>query len=200
MTYDPGFYEVIRPGCQASAAVVVPIVEDLIGTPETVIDVGCGEGWWGAAFAELGSSVTGIDGLWVPTPAIDLVRIDISAEPLPDLPRAELVVCLEVAEHLPVARAAGFIHELCALGDVVLFSAAIPGQSGAGHVNCRWPAYWAQLFADEGYGVDDTLRWEIWDRSEVEPWYRQNLLVFCRSWPIAEPPPAVVHPDIWAWR
>ena len=67
---------------------------------------------------------------------------------------------------------------MCKLSDVVLFSAAIPGQGGTHHLNERWPSYWANLFGSAGYDVLDVVRANIWDDARVEWWYRQNLLVF----------------------
>jgi hypothetical protein len=92
---------------------------------------------------------------------------------------------------------------------VVLFSAAIPGQGGYGHVNEQWPGYWARMFDECGYGVSDALRWAIWNDERVEPWYRQNLLLCASPTRLAEAvrgvmpdsaPRAVVHPDVFNWR
>ena len=47
----------------------------------------------------------------------------------------DLVICLEVAEHLSKTRADSFIADLAQLGDIILFSAAIPFQGGVGHIN-----------------------------------------------------------------
>lgn len=194
--YTAGFYDTIAAGSTSSAAVIVPLIMERYA-PSTVLDVGCGRGWWGREFANQGCDVTGLDGDYVTDPVIPVTAHDLTS-PLPDRDRADLVVCLEVAEHLPEARAAGFVADLCRLGDRVLFSAAIPHQSGAGHVNCQWPAYWAGLFAGHGYGVSDWVRWLIWDNDDVEPWYRQNVMVYDPN-AEASVPPGVVHPVIHDW-
>lgn len=206
--YDTAFYDLIRPGCQASAAAVVPIVLDLI-RPRSVVDVGCGEGWWGRAFADLGDChVLGMDG---PHGGAALagryLQVDLT-QPFGVLARVDLAVALEVAEHLPADRADGFIDDLCTIAPVVLFSAAIPGQGGVGHVNEQWPDYWAALFNRRGYAVSGALRWLIWSDANVENWYRQNLLVAARdpqtfptlfAGPGTEPHP-VVHPVLFDAR
>ena len=47
----------------------------------------------------------------------------------------DLVVSLEVAEHLPSECAETFVDSLTGLGPIVLFSAAIPHQGGTNHAN-----------------------------------------------------------------
>jgi SAM-dependent methyltransferase len=206
MAYDDAFFDMIRVGTQRSAAIVVPLLIDTLGLPRTVIDVGCGEGHWGAVFAERGVEVQGIDS-GVAKPVIDITDCDLEL-PLPQLGRFDMALCIEVAEHLRPARAASFISELCALSDVIVFSAAIPGQGGHNHFNEQWPSYWAQLFAQHGFTCSGTLRWAIWDNTGVENWYRQNLLVAARhpeqlpklfDTPLACPWP-VVHPVLYDAR
>lgn len=205
-TYDPKFYDTIASGCRDSAAVVVPIVLNTyhkLAWPDavtpTVVDVGCGQGWWGAEFAKHGCDVTGLDGGYVPDRQIEtFVEADL-AQPLPQFAQPfDIAVCLEVAEHLPESRAAGFVADLCALSEFILFSAATPHQSGAGHVNCRWPSWWAGLFAEHGYYMDGNIRWQLWNDDGVEGWYRQNLMIVS---PSVSPglPLDVVHPILHEW-
>lgn len=177
-SYSPDFYDTIRAGCRASATVIVPKVFAEL-QPQRVIDVGSGEGWWGREFTHHGCEVLGIDGGYIAEPVIPFRPVDL-AEPLPDLGEYDLVVSLEVAEHLPPTRADGFIADLCQLAPVVLFSAAIPGQGGAGHLNEQWPGYWVERFEANGYRCSGALRWAIWDDDRVENWYRQNLIVAAR--------------------
>lgn len=195
-------YERIRQGCQESADVIVPLLIDA-AEPSTVVDVGCGEGWFGGRFAAFGIGVTGID---YERPAVcaidDFVEADLAFPTV--IPKAELAVCLETVEHLPPERGPGLVEELCAAAPIVAFSAAIPKQGGHGHINERWPSYWAALFAERGYRPDSRIREQIWDDTRVEPWYRQNLLVFYStdirpvfpSWT----PLDIVHPEIFGWK
>jgi hypothetical protein len=118
----------------------------------------------------------------------------------------DLVLCLEVAEHLPASRAEMFLDCLTALGPVVAFSAAIPHQGGVHHVNEQWPDYWIRRFGDRGYRSFDPIRASIWDNASVEYWYAQNLLLFVAADTVerlpglassrlaASGPPALVHP------
>lgn len=191
--YDRSFYERQRDGSAASAQVVVPLVVDLIGVPGSVVDVGCGAGGWLAAFAAAGAAdIAGFDGGAVPPdmlliPADHFAKADLAA-PLRLDRRFDLACSLEVAEHLPAERAAGFVADLTAAAPVVLFSAAIPGQGGVGHVNEQWPEYWANLFADRGYRPVDALRPQIWRHPRMQWWYAQNLLLFANDQALAAHP------------
>jgi hypothetical protein len=108
---------------------------------------------------------------------------------------------LEVAEHLEEIHADLLIEMLTDHADGVVFSAACPGQEGQHHVNCQWPVYWQRLFNEHGFTCRDELRWQIWDDTRVEPWYRQNIFTARRSPEQAGQEPrlrSVVHPDIWS--
>lgn len=208
--YDKHFYDTIRPGVQASAAAVVPRIIELIH-PEKVIDVGCGEGWWAHEFSRNGCEVIGVDGSYVEgSPLGDRFIPHDLRRPLPAhlAGRFDLAVCLEVAEHLDQRYADRFVHDLSVLAEVILFSAAIPGQGGAGHANEQWPAYWVQRFARHGFHASGALRLEFWEDDRVENWYRQNLIVFAQlpslypalfKTPLATPWP-LVHPVLYNAR
>lgn len=212
MVYSNDFYATVRDGARESAQAVVPLVRQLIRA-HTVVDVGCGEGWWAHEFAQGGAAVVGVDSRHLTSSPLDratqFVAHDLTEPlPLPAFGGFDLAVCLEVGEHLPAARADGLVADLCALAPVVLWSAAIPGQGGAGHVNEQWPDYWVQRFTAHGMTVSGALRWMIWDDERVENWYRQNLLVAARvpdlypllfDTELARPWP-VVHPILFQAR
>lgn len=182
--YTEEFYELLRQGSRRSAKEIIPLVLEFI-QPKSVVDVGCGLGSWLSVFKEFGiGECLGIDGDYV-----DKNRLEISQEefqtfdlnnPLKLDRTFDLVVSLEVAEHLPAKSAGTFISSLTDHGLVVLFSAAIPLQGGTNHVNEQWPHYWVQLFQERGYLAIDCLRKKIWNNENVEPWYAQNILFFVR--------------------
>jgi SAM-dependent methyltransferase len=183
--YTDRFFSAQREHARRSATVVVPLVLDLT-TPRSIVDVGCGTGTWLAAFDELGvNDFLGVDGDYVDERALEIppdrfVAHDLS-QPLELGRRFDLVVSLEVAEHVPAESASTFVETLTKHGPIVLFSAAIPGQGGTNHVNEQWPAYWAALFADRHYVPVDALRRRLWHDDAVAPWYAQNALLYVAS-------------------
>src|SRR5215217_8264295 len=181
--YTEDFYAARRKdNIRSSARVIVPLVLELVEL-RSVIDVGCGTGEWLSVFEELGvEDVWGVDGGWVNKKRLEIaeerfVPFDLE-QPFHMERRFDLVVSLEVAEHLPEECANTFVESLTRLGPVVLFSAAIPHQDGANHINCQWPEYWAERFDDKDYVVIDCLRRKIWRNENVAKWYRQNILMF----------------------
>jgi SAM-dependent methyltransferase len=190
--YDAAFFEGQAERSLASARVVLGRVFPLL-RPRRLVDVGCGVGTWLRAALDLGADdVFGVDGDYVDPAALLIDRdqflpANLAATAIPDLLgiRAaqpfDLVICMEVAEHLPHERAPSLVEELASLGDVVLFSAAVPFQYGTNHVNEQWPEYWSILFRGQGFECFDLLRSELWNDPGVEWWYAQNALVYART-------------------
>ena len=202
-TYDERYYAGHSTGSYESALVVLPIVFEQLGMPASILDVGCGVGTWLKAAQDLLGNVEtlGVDhpqpnrsssppgsskrGAKLGAPPLliaehEFLGADLS-QPL-DLGRKfDLVLSLEVAEHLEAKFAGQFVQNLVRHGDAVVFSAAIPGQGGRYHLNERFPAYWIEQFATAGFTCYDTLRPRLWLREDLEFWYQQNLLIFGRA-------------------
>jgi hypothetical protein len=212
--YSADFYRLLDATAEVSARRILPLVFEMVEV-KSAVDVGCGDGGWLAVARASGvTEILGIEGPWIEAERLKIpahqfrrARLD---EPFGIDQRFDLVLSLEVAEHLPADRAPGFVAELTCLAPVVLFSAAIPGQGGVHHRNEQWPAYWAQLFAMQGYRAIDILRYRIWTDPMVAYWYKQNLLLFAAASVLAENPKlasaalagpsepiALVHPDLF---
>jgi len=183
--YDSQFYEFLSETARRSARRLIPVLLERL-TPTSVVDVGCGTGAWLSCFKEFGvDDVSGLDGGYFAHDKLEFPveryrEVDLS-RPFETTRTYDLAISLEVAEHLPEASADGFVESLTRLAPVVLFSAAIPGQGGAHHVNEQWPEYWAERFARHGFVPVDCLRPRVWRDAEVAWWYAQNTLLFCRS-------------------
>jgi len=183
--YGKDFFADIAAGSRSSADKVAGLIVDIF-SPRSVVDIGGGGGYWAAAFLALGvPKVLCIDGPWVP----DVARVvppDCFREQ--DLSQSQaigdgfdLAVCLEAAEHLPEHVAPTLVAALAETAPVIIFSAAVPGQGGDGHINEQLQSYWAKLFAAEGYICFSDIRSRIWNDATIEPWYRQNILCFIRA-------------------
>lgn len=181
--YGDAFFAAQVEGSARSAAIVVPLILDLLPDVRSVVDVGCGTGVWLRSFRNAGvANVFGIDGGDAPDGLLyldpdEFLSADLT-QPLPISRRFDVALSLEVAEHLPELHGPRFVDSLCALSDVVVFGAAIPGQGGTGHINERWLSYWAGLFKERGYAFVDLLRPRIWFDDRIEWWYSQNTVVF----------------------
>jgi SAM-dependent methyltransferase len=210
-TYDPRFYESLAATVRDSAAVIAPIVIELIG-PRSILDVGCGRGTWLGAFRSRGvKDVVGVDGSHVGANDLEIPRDSFVAhdllQPLKLGRRFDLTISLEVAEHLPPEIAPTFVAALVAHAPVVLFSAAIPRQGGAGHVNEQWPSYWCALFAQHHYVPVDVIRPAVWTDERVAFWYAQNTMLYvdpnaradvvARACDPVPPPLDLVHPGLY---
>jgi SAM-dependent methyltransferase len=193
--YSQRWRDQIRSGVQSSAAALVTVLHDRY-QPASVVDAGCGEGWFSREFEARGARTVGVDGSWVD----GATHVDFTAPPYPDLGRFDLALCLEVAEHIEAARAIDLVGWLVQLAPVVVFSAAIPGQGGQGHVNEQPPEWWRDLFHAAGRSITGALRWQVWDDVRIDPWYRQNLLVAGDPNLAEDGCPFVVHPGMWQWK
>lgn len=192
---------------------IVPAVYNLI-KPVSVVDVGCGIGTFLYCFKEMGvKEVLGIEGTWVNEEQVkkylaenEFIKHDLDKE-IPEVRKFDLAICLEVAEHLKESSADILIDSLCKLSNVILFSAAIPGQRGQGHINEQWPSYWAEKFKKHNFIFKDVLRHLFWDNTAIDVWYRQNIfLVINDDYKIIDEklkeievksPLDIVHPEIF---
>ncbi len=120
--------------------------------PATVLDLGCGAGFHCARLIEHGVQVVAADWSACPletrAPGLDHIETVDLGRPLPDdrFPQVDLVLCLDVAEHLPPEQSQAIVDNCTRFSDLVAFSAAPPGQGGVGHVNEQPRRYWFERF------------------------------------------------------
>jgi SAM-dependent methyltransferase len=213
--YDRNFFAGQKSGSYIAASVITPHVLSLCEAT-SVADFGCGVGTWLHAVYDLGiRDIKGVDGDYVHDEDLEIpkeafVRADLRS-PI-DLGRTfDLVMSLEVAEHLSTEAASVFVSTLTRHAPVVLFSAAVPLQGGTDHINEQWPQFWISLFEERGFACIDCLRDLFWDDERIAWWYRQNMLLFVKadrlhSYPrlvrevtrVRKFPLALVHPGFMA--
>jgi SAM-dependent methyltransferase len=152
-----------------------------------VLDLGCGSGFLIARLARHGKAVTGVDGspdshIFAAAEVRHKIMIRDLRQPL-DLGRYDLVICSEVAEHLPAAHADTLVASVCrnAVG-WVFFTAALPGQGGHGHVNEQPHDYWIDKFRRRGYPFDlprtMAIRQDLAGSLRLIRWFARNAMLF----------------------
>jgi SAM-dependent methyltransferase len=182
--YEDRYYDYIERGSMRSAEAVIPVV-CRHAEIRSVLDVGCGRGAWLAKWHEHGiDDFIGVDGNYVridklPFSASHFRTCDLS-QPFDLERRFDLVQCLEVAEHLALASADTLVQSIARHGDLLLFSAAVPGQGGEHHVNEQPLEFWIDKFAALGFEAWDVIRPALVGSAGVEPWYSYNTILLSR--------------------
>jgi SAM-dependent methyltransferase len=142
------------------------IVRDL--RPTTVLDAGCAMGFLVEALRERGVEAWGVDISEyaiseVADPVKEFCHVGSLTEPLPR--RYDLIVSIEVLEHIPSTETMTAIGNLCAATDRLLLSTTPDDYAEATHFNVQPPEAWAAALAREGFFRDVDR-----DVSYVTPW------------------------------
>lgn len=134
----------------------------------TVMDVGCANGFLLEALIDLNKDARGIE--------LSPEVVNVLPERLKKLVEIkdfreltgsyDFVSCVEVAEHIPPYRSKDLVKALVgAAKGSIFFTAAGPGQTGVGHINCRPHSDWLEMFADHGWENDsaktESIRTEL---------------------------------------
>ena len=179
------FFDYMDPGSRRSAASIVALLAPKL-KPKSVLDVGCGRGVWPSEWRRAGV----LDSIGVDGPYVDRASLAIPSEafiawdlsqPLQLNRHFDLVQSLEVAQCIDGAYADVFVDSLCRHGELIMFSAAVPGQGGERHVNEQPLEYWREKFAARGYATFDWIRPAISALPKIEPWYRYNCLLYATA-------------------
>lgn len=179
--YDREFFLETETLKEQSAPAVAAIVSSYVRS-HSVFDLGCGSGTFLKAFVDLGRDGAGCD-----------LRPDLAREKgLTVFPadvcvalrhgkRYGLLLCFEVAEHIPARFSGQLVRNCCALSDRILFTAAPPGQGGVGHINEQPRDFWEGLFRESGYILETELAGDIkreMRARQVIGWLCDNLMLF----------------------
>lgn len=155
MTYDAAYFRRRVKYADDYRTLARTLVRTL--RPAHVLDVGCGNGLLLNGLRELAVSATGVESAAAAVQAAaaevrDLIITDDFMRPGLSLAPADLVCCVEVAEHLPQVQADALVLRLAGWSSRwIYFSAAGPYQPGTGHVNCQSQFYWLDRFRERGF-------------------------------------------------
>jgi glycosyltransferase involved in cell wall biosynthesis len=150
--------------------------------PKRVLDLGCGPGIYTQALAAAGVNAKGIDIDERVDGILHVIQGDLLK--LDGTEQADMVMCLEVAEHIDPQYSDDIVRSVyntIAPGGVLMWTAAQPGQGGVGHINNRPKEYWRKKFADVGL-VQNTEQEEQlrqYCRGGYHMgWFVNNVLIF----------------------
>lgn len=138
-----------------TANICVPILIEMY-KPKSVIDFGCNVGWWLKSFMDNGvTDVIGFDGHNM-IPELKIPRknfsvCDLTVRALVSREKRDLLICLEVADHLDEKFANKLVKNAINCGKTIIWSAATKGQGGYNHVNEQPLEYWINKFKAHGY-------------------------------------------------
>ena len=158
------------------------IAEQIVGQlkPKAVLDAGCAMG-----FLVEGLRARGVEAFGIDVSAYAIGQVDPSIRPYCEIKSVieplsrnyDLIVCIEVLEHLPPEDAHKAIANLCAHTSDILFSSSPDDYAEPTHLNVQPPEYWAQLFAQHGFFRDTEQEpfvtpWSIRFRKTNDPFPR----------------------------
>lgn len=186
MTFQTEDYETIKqeegPQAERLAAFLIDTYH-----PKSVIDIGCATGLYLKHFIPpITDKVTGVELESIDSSQLDIhpddfYTVDITKINLSyHFQKHDLAICLEVMEHIEEEEARIGLENLCRTSDRIIFSAAIPGQGGNGHINCQPKEYWLKAFAGLGfyYSPDETDKLINYMRNGYHMgWFTQNAMV-----------------------
>lgn len=166
-----------------SSAVIADILCELIDF-KTVFDIGCGMGLYITELGKRGKMCVGCDaspdGVLLASPDV-IVFLSDATKILLLNKKYDIVICFEVAEHIPKRHSRKLVSNCTSNGRRVLFTAAPPGQGGVGHINEQPYAFWINIFEDYGYNynmkLSNKLREAMLSKNVVS-WIANNIMVF----------------------
>lgn len=183
--YDQRFFanslELEGPSARAVAAILIKHFK-----PDSIIDIGCGNGIYLREFEKNNIAILGYDG----APAAiayslvgDKVKLHDLCEPLKVDQIFDLCLCFEVAEHLSEKYANTLVETLVKLSNTIIFTAATPGQGprSIGHINEQPHEYWVEKFSHKNFVLQTELTEAIRKEmvaQDVVWWIAQNLMVY----------------------
>lgn len=183
--YDKKFFDNTLKLEGPSAKAVVEILLKNFNI-QSIIDIGCGSGIYLKEFLEKNIEAIGYDGAQAALENSlvgDKIKIHDLCQPLKLNKKFDLCLCVEVAEHLPEKYADTLIKTLVNLSDLIVFTAATPGQGprSIGHINEQPHSYWIEKFKNYNFILEKELTEKIRKEMITEDvvwWITKNLMIF----------------------
>lgn len=150
----------------------------IIGNKNTVLDVGCGDGRYVKMLREAGFMCDGYDGnVFTKEVTGGMCGVMDFSKPV-DLGKFDVVLSLEVGEHIPREYEQIFINNLCNLcGGLMIISWAIEDQAGIGHFNCRNNDYIISEIERRKFFYNFKLS-NYFKKNSKLIWFKDSIMVF----------------------
>ena len=193
--YSSKFYSSVDQRANNSATSILAIFSKLfpLSGIERAMDVGCGSGaWLNELLEKSNAKVTGFDlpesieinrkrlgahtGKRLSLQIIDFEK----ASSLPNLD-SDLGICLEVLEHLSPVTGIRIVDWLSQNCNLVIFSAATPGQGGTGHINEQPHSFWLEKFEHNGFMIFDCFRPTLQSDKNCARYYSLNAFLLVKK-------------------
>lgn len=180
VAYSSEYFEdgIFNTDYQTLASVIVELYH-----PKKLVEFGCGPGHLSRELAKLGVEVTAVDGYSQPNfdgLAVEFYTLDLNnAAAISNYfvgKQFDLAISLEVAEHLQPESSSNLVEWLTKVAPIVIFSAAVLGQGGHGHINLQSREYWHSKFTQCDFVIADRVREKLRLFTSVAPWYRHNVI------------------------
>ena len=104
------------------------------------------------------------------------------SEPFDLNKKFDVVMSLEVAEHLPKKYEEIYVDNLIKhTNGWLIISWAVPGQGGKGHFNEQPGEYVLKLFEDKGFSHRDEYSQYLRNSITSLPWFKNTIFVFSKD-------------------
>jgi hypothetical protein len=147
----------------------------------SLVDLGCGLGHYQSALAQVAPICHGFDGnphtSWLTQGRCGMIDLSV---PVNLGRRYDLVLSLEVGEHIPLQFEATYLDNLDRHAQSwLVLSWAVPGQGGLGHVNERSNAHIQEQMATRGWHLSAMETATLRAASQL-PWFKDTVMAFHR--------------------
>jgi hypothetical protein len=164
MSYDDRFFQKLQRVRGWQNIVGAKIIEHW--KFKSVIDFGCGNGFYLEGMQREGALIKGLEmnleaaKKYIPESVLPFVEQADLSKPMSFNGFYNCAMSCEVGEHLPESCATEYVRQICCASNFIIFSAAIIGQTGDGHINEQDPQYWIDKFEAYKffYSPDDTKK------------------------------------------
>lgn len=144
-----------------------------------VYDMGAGPGFYSSFLSNRDMAVQAFDAIQLPMLSLfPICKADLS-KPLDWAGKADVVICLEVGEHIEHEFEQTVIDNICSLAkSKIIMSWAIPGQGGFGHVNCQPNEYIIEQVTGRGWAYNEQESAHLRGHCSGCSWFEKTLMVF----------------------